>query len=197
MAQLLISYGWILDVAFFAVLLIGTFLGVGLGFLRGICKFAGAVLAVAVAVFFCTPLTGALEDWFGLVTMLAGAVHSEVLAYWLIVAACFLVLGPLTYGVVFLVGKLGKALVQKISFFNAIDRVLGGILGFAEALLLIVFLLAVCSWIHVDVIDGYIASSYVVGPLYTGGWFTWLAGVPWRFLQDATESVSLLSQFVV
>ena len=77
------------------------------------------------------------------------------------------------------------------------DRVLGGILGFAEALLLIVFLLAVCSWIHVDVIDGYIASSYVVGPLYTGGWFTWLAGVPWRFLQDATESVSLLSQFVV
>ncbi len=196
MLQLLATYGWILDVAFFAVLFIGLFVGIGVGFVRGVGKIAGTVLSFLVATTFCTPVTGLLEDWFGLVTMFGNAIHLKTVAYWLIVAASFVVLALLTWLTVFLVSKLGKKIVRKSKVLDIIDRVLGGILGFCEAALIALFLLAVCKWIRVDVVEEYIASSRVVYALYGGDWFNWLAGIPWRFLQGGKDAISLLAAWI-
>ena len=58
MNNLLAAGGWTLDVAFFVILLVGILLGVMRGFVAGICKLAGKIFSVAVAVVFCVSFFG-------------------------------------------------------------------------------------------------------------------------------------------
>ena len=175
------SSAWSLDVAFFAVILLGLILGVTVGFVRGIMKIAGTVFSVVVAFFFCTQVCALLEDWFSLTTALSNALHSATLAYWLGVVISFLVLSILVKVGAFLIGRVGQALVNRSKVFAGVDRCLGGLLGVAEALLLLFAVMLVFKWIAIDVVDAYIAQSSVVGKIYFGEWFEWISLYPAQF----------------
>lgn len=62
---------WILDVAFFLILLGGLALGVSRGFISGICKLAGTLFALAFAFFFCVSFEGFLENLFGMTSAIS------------------------------------------------------------------------------------------------------------------------------
>ena len=51
---------WALDLIFFLILLLGLVLGSWRGFVKGICKLAGTIFAIVVAVTFCNPFKNAL-----------------------------------------------------------------------------------------------------------------------------------------
>ena len=76
--QLLAPSGWILDLVFFLILILGTALGAYRGFVAGICKLAGKVFSIVFAVMFCVSFANFLELCFhmttGISTGLAGAI---------------------------------------------------------------------------------------------------------------------------
>ena len=192
MELLAASNAWIADVVFLAILLIGLFFGVASGFVRGVCKIAGTVFSVIVAFFFCNQLCASLESWFGLTTKLAGAIGSSTLAYWIMVVGCFLVLGVAVRLLAWIVGKVGSALLEHSSVLGVVDRVLGGILGAAEALLFALIVLLILRWISIDVVNGYFEQSFIVSKIYFGEWLDWLASFPARFIEGGKNAVSLV-----
>ena len=174
--------GWILDVIFFALILIGLIIGCTRGFVRGVCKLGGTLLAVVLAFSMCTPLQAALESSFGLTTAIANGVGNETLAGWLSIVICFIGLLVVTKLAAWLIGKLARVLVEKSKVLNVTDRILGGILGLGEALLLILVLLTVCHWINADFINEFIQSSVVVKSIYTSEWFIEATNLPGRII---------------
>ena len=182
MSLLLASNAWILDVVFLVILLLGVFGGVAIGFIRGICKIAGTVFSVIVAFLLCTPFCSLMERWFGVVTLLGNAIGSNTAAYWICVALSFIVLGLLVRLIAFLLGKFGKAIVDKSKTLATIDRFLGGILGFAEAFIIILIVLVLCKWLGISAIDNFLAQTKIVGPLYFGNLFEWLANLPEKLI---------------
>ena len=191
MSLLLATNAWILDVVFLVILLIGVFGGVAIGFIRGICKIAGTVFSVIVAFFFCTPFCGRMEEWFGVVTLLGNAIGSKTVAYWICIVLSFIVLGLLVRFIAFLLGKFGEAIVEKSKMLSLIDRFLGGLLGFAETFILILIVLALFKWIGIGAVDNFLAQTKIVGPLYFGNWFEWLAGIPLRFIKGGKDAIAL------
>lgn len=169
---LLASVGpWILDVVFFVILLVGVFFGAFRGFVKGICKIAGTLFSIAVAVIFCVAFSARLEAWFGLETALANAIGNATVAGWISIAISFVGLVIIVRLGSWLLGKLGKALVDKFGPLKIVDRCLGGVLGLFEGLLLAFFILAVCYWIPVASMHEYIASSTIVGKVFTWDFF--------------------------
>ena len=83
---------WILDVIFFAVLLIGCLVGSKVGFIKGVCKIAGWVLSLVVPFVFCAAFKDALENWFGMVTAIAEGIGNATIAGWLSMAISFILL---------------------------------------------------------------------------------------------------------
>lgn len=72
MEQLLLaSSGWILDLAFFLILLFGVALGIRKGFISGVCHFAGWIFSIAFAIFFCISFANFLENVFGMTTAIS------------------------------------------------------------------------------------------------------------------------------
>ena len=65
---------WILDVVFIITLIGGILLGVHRGFIAGICKVAGTVFSIFVAISFCNAVQVNLEDWFGMTSALAKSI---------------------------------------------------------------------------------------------------------------------------
>lgn len=168
--QLLSAGAWGLDVAFFVILILGIFIGVKRGFIAGICKIAGTVFSVAVALIFCISFQETLENWFGLTTALNNAVK-EPIGEWIAVVISFILLLIFVKLGAWLVGKLGTWLVSKFAPFRIVNLFLGGILGLFKGALLIFALLAVCLWIPSDTVHEFISSSAVVGKIFTWDWF--------------------------
>lgn len=78
MEQLLLaSNGWILDLAFFLILLFGVALGIRKGFISGICRLAGWLFAVAFAIFFCVLFADFLENAFGMTTAISNGLVKQ------------------------------------------------------------------------------------------------------------------------
>ena len=69
--MLLAGNGWILDVVFFLLLILGVFSGVKKGFLLGVSKLAGTILALAVALVFAASFEVFLENVFHMTTAIA------------------------------------------------------------------------------------------------------------------------------
>lgn len=69
--------GWVLDVAFFVILILGTVLGTHRGFVDGVCKLVGKITSIVLAVTFCIAFANFLELCFhmttGITNGLAGA----------------------------------------------------------------------------------------------------------------------------
>lgn len=162
--------GWILDILFFALILLGIGFGAWRGLFKSVCKMAGTVFSVSFAFIFCISFSNALEGWFGLETLLAAKVGT-LFASILSIIISFVGLVILVKLGAFLLGVLGKTFVKQSKLLNSIDRFFGGLLGGVMALLLIFFLLAVCSWINTAGLNAYIDSSYVVKAVYHWDWF--------------------------
>ena len=172
---------WILDVAFFVIILIGILIGVGRGFIAGICKLAGTVLAVAVGVLFCNGFASAI----GLTDALVGAIAIPKLGGWLAVGISFVILLVVTKLAAWLLGKLGTALAEKVKLFSVINRLCGGLLGLCKALILIFLLLSACywlnEWLHLEALENFISNCAVVGAIFRWEGFVELAHFKFLF----------------
>ena len=171
---LLASSAWVPDVIFFLVLIIGIFAGAKIGFVRGVCKIAGTVFAVFVAFTFCNAFKNTLENAFGLTSAIANGV-GETVANWLSIAIAFVLLFVIVKIAAWLLGKLGTQLVENVSVFRIINKVLGGLLGLVEALFLVFLILTICNWINVEAVDQFIAQTKIVNAIYNWEWFRWAA----------------------
>lgn len=171
--------GWIIDVIFVVIIIGGIFVGVHRGFVAGICKLAGTILSIFVAISFCTMFQYTLETWFGLTTALYNAIGSDKAAYWIAVAISFIALLIIVKLCAWLLGKLFTSVVDKVSAFAFINRLLGGVLGLVMAGAAIFLLLTFCQLIHVEAIDNYISSSTIVGGIYNWDWFKEAATFSW------------------
>lgn len=171
--------GWIIDVVFMFILIGGILLGIHRGFVAGICKIAGTFLAVFVAFSFCTMFQHTLESWFGLTTALYHAIGSEKAAYWIAVVISFIALVIIVKLCAWLLGKLFTSVIDKLSAFAFINRLLGGLLGLVMAAASIFLILTFFQWIHVGSVDNYISSSTIVGAIYNWDWFKEAATFSW------------------
>lgn len=172
----------VIDIIFFGLLLIGLCIGTAKGFIKSVCKIAGTVLSFVLAVTFCVPLAGGLENLFGLTTAIAGGVKNGTLAYWLSVIIAFVSLLILVKLAAWIIGKLFGGLVEKVMPLRILDKFLGGILGLAEMFAIILFLLLVFKWIGIPAVNSFLEGSGVVGKLYFGEWMQWLASLPAKFM---------------
>ena len=162
---------WILDVLFFVLLLGGTLLGVKQGLLKGVCKIAGTIFSIVVAVLFCISFQNTLENWFGLTTALTEAIKIPLLAYWIANIISFIILFVVVRLGAWLIGSVGTAIVERVKWLAKLNAALGGLLGMFKSFLVIFTLLAFFSWINVGAVNDYISSSFVVGGLYNSDWF--------------------------
>lgn len=184
---MLVSASLVLDIVFFAFLVLGLFFGVKNGFWRGICALAGTLFSLLIGVLFCRKFQSFIDETLGL-NMTQGiqgglckSIPSEAAANlvgdWIAVAICFLILVALVRFLAWLIGKLGKSLVEKSKFFRILDRLLGGILGLVQAAMFLCFLLSFCYWLPWEALHNFIASSSVVGRIFTD-WIPQIASFP-------------------
>lgn len=70
--------GWILDLAFFLILILGTAYGAYRGFVAGICKMASTLVALIFAFTLCVAFSNFLELCFGMTTALSNALAQSI-----------------------------------------------------------------------------------------------------------------------
>lgn len=165
---------WLPDLILCAVLLLGTLIGALRGFVKGVMKIAGVILAGIVAVTFCNVLQNQMEAWFGLTTKLTEAIGGHAtIAYWLATAICFVALALVTWLVCFLLGIAGKSLISKVKFLRGVDRVLGGILGFVQTALILTVVLAIFYWVSKTIpsVGEFINLSTITSKIFNWEWF--------------------------
>ena len=78
LSQLLASSGWVLDLVFFLILVLGTALGAYRGFVAGICRMAGKVASVIFALLFCVSFANFLEYCFHLTTAITTGIAASI-----------------------------------------------------------------------------------------------------------------------
>ena len=76
--QLLASHGWILDLIFFLVLVLGTIIGAHKGFVAGICKLGGKIFALIFAFMFCVAFADFLESCFHMTTAITSGIADSI-----------------------------------------------------------------------------------------------------------------------
>lgn len=96
---------------------------------------------------------------------------SPIVANWIAIAISFVLLVILVRIGGVIIDKIFSGLVDSLKPLRMINHFLGGILGLLKGGILIFLVLAVCSWISAESIDGYILSSNIVGKLYVSEWF--------------------------
>ncbi len=75
---LLSSAGWVLDVVFFLVIILGTVWGAYRGFLVGLSKLAGKVASLICAVLFCVAFSNFLELCFHMTTGITTGIANSI-----------------------------------------------------------------------------------------------------------------------
>lgn len=176
MIPVLQSAAWALDIAFFVILLLGIFIGVKRGLLRFVCKIAGTIFSVVLAFMTCIPLKNATGGLFGLEAKLQSSISAvPVLGTWITIGVSFLAIAVLVRLAAWLIGIVGKSLVEHSKAMNYVDKALGGVVGLAFAALLILFLLAVCTWLPAAGLQTFIRESFIVSKIYEWPWFQSIA----------------------
>lgn len=170
MNALLAAGAWVIDVLFFAIIIIGILLGVKRGFVKGICKLAGTIFSVVVAVTFCVAMQASLERSFGATTAINEAIGAPF-GEWIMVAISFILLLVIVKLGCWLLGNIGGALADQYAPIRIVNMFLGGILGAFKAFVVIFVLLAVMRWIPSDSLHGFISSSGIVGKIFDSTWF--------------------------
>lgn len=167
-----------LDIAFFAIILLGIMFGALTGFIKSVCKWAGTAAAIFFAFTFCNALQAQIDSWFGLTATLTDALQNETFAGWIAIAISFVIILLVTKLLAWTFGKAGTALVDRVKTFRVINRFLGSILGLAEALAVIFLLLMVCKWLSNEAVDSFIMQSSIVSKIYSWDWFEQAATLP-------------------
>lgn len=72
------SAGWILDLLFFLILILGTAFGAYRGFVSGVCRLAGKFASIAIAFLFCVSFSNLLELLFSLTTGLTNGIAGAI-----------------------------------------------------------------------------------------------------------------------
>ncbi len=157
---------WILDVIFFVVLLIGCIIGGKIGFIKGVCKVAGWILSFVIPFVCCMAFKDALENWFGLMTLIQEGVKNATLAEWITIAISFVGLFIIVRLGTFLLGLIGGALANAVTPVKVVNTLLGSILGMVEAFLILYFLLLLCGWFNIVPAIEFIEQSWVVGAIF-------------------------------
>lgn len=170
MNSLLAAGAWTLDIIFFLILLGGILLGVRRGFIKGICKLAGTILAGVVSITFCVALQASLEYTFGTTSAINNAIGAPFGA-WIMVALSFVFLFLLVKIGCALLGKYGSALIEDVAPLRIANMFLGGILGAFKAFILIFAILAAFRWIPNESFCNFVASSEIVGKIFSSQWF--------------------------
>ncbi len=175
--NLLASGAWALDVSFFVIIFACVLLGAICGFVKMVCKWAGTVVSIVVAIGFCIAMKNSLEAWFGLTTAIANGIHSQTIADWISVAIAFVALVVLVRLGAWLLGSIASGLVKKNDALRKVDRVFGAILGFLFGFVTVFILLGILRVIPSDTLHNFVSSSVIVGPLFKWDWFTALSSV--------------------
>lgn len=170
MNALLAKGGWVLDILFFAIIILGILLGVRRGFVKGVCKIAGTILSVAVAITFCVAVQASLERNFGATTSLNNAV-GEPFGQWIMVALSFILLLVAVKLGCWLLGSFGSAIMDSVAPLRFVNMILVGVLGAFKAFVFLFVLFAVFKWIPNESFHDFIASSSVVGKIFESQWF--------------------------
>ena len=165
---------WVLDVILFAILLLGLLFGSWRGFVKGICKLAGTIFAIIVAVSFCNPFKNALESWFGMTTAIANSIGETPASIVALIISFILLFVIVKLGAM-LLGAFGTAIANSCKFFAMINRLLGAVLGLLEAIVIIYLILTACYWINSDSLNLLISQTSVVSVIYHSDWFIWAA----------------------
>ena len=138
------------DIAILAVLAVLLLKGVWLGLVQELCGLAGLAVGAVLGARFHAALAEALPAWAGLPP-------------WLANAACFTVLFVVSL-IVF--GLLGMVLSRflKLVFLGGFNRVLGGLFGLAEGVLLLclaLYGLSVTDWFKESRQASHLAPPFV------------------------------------
>ena len=75
---LLASSGWVVDLMFFLILILGTALGAYRGFVAGVCKLAGRIVSIIFAAVFCISFANFLETCFHMTSAIADGIASSI-----------------------------------------------------------------------------------------------------------------------
>lgn len=75
---LLASAGWVIDLVFFLLLILGVALGAYKGFVAGLCKLAGKFVSLIIAFVFCISFANFLETCFHMTSAIAGGIGSSI-----------------------------------------------------------------------------------------------------------------------
>ena len=170
MHALLAKGGWLLDVLFFVIIIFGILLGVRKGFVRGVCKLAGTILSVAVAVTFCVAVQASLERNFGSTTSLNNAVGAPF-GQWIMVILSFILLLVVVKLGCWLLGNFGGAIMDSVAPLRFVNMLLGGVLGAFKAFVFLFVLFAIFNWIPGNGFHDFISSSGIVGKIIESQWF--------------------------
>ena len=173
MNLLLAKGAWTLDVLFFVLLFFGILFGVRMGFLKSVCKLAGTIFSIVIAVTFCVPLQASLEGTFGWTSAINNSIGSPW-GKWIMVIVSFIFLILLVKLGCWALGGVGTALIDHFAPIRIINMFLGGILGAFEMFTLLFVLFAIFRWIPSESLHEFISSSSVVGSIFNpnaGSWF--------------------------
>ncbi|MDE6059793.1 MAG: CvpA family protein [Clostridia bacterium] len=166
---------WILDVIFVLAIVGGILIGVRRGFIAEICKLAGTVFSIFVAITFCNAFQVTLEKWFGMTSALVNAIGNETAGYWIAVVISFVILIIFVRLAAWAVGKLGTALVGKIKAFDVVNQLFGGLLGLLKTaiacFLILAFFKNLIGWANLTAFENFINSSTIVGAIFKWDWF--------------------------
>lgn len=95
----------------------------------------------------------------------------STLAKWISIAISFVLLVVIIKLAAVLLDKCLSGLVEKLTPFRVVNQLLGAILGLVKAAVVLFLVLAICSWLPIDGLHNFLASSTIVGPIYSSEWF--------------------------
>ena len=180
MNSLLVRGAWVIDILFFALLAVGTLLGVKKGFVAGVCKLMGTLLAIFIGIAFCVPMQASLEKNFGATTALNNAI-APPFGQWILVAICFIFLVVIVKLGCWLIGLIVNSVANRSTVVRVINMVLGGLLGAFEMFMLIFAILAILRWIPSTQLHNFLSSSVVAGSMFNSQWFINATSLSFKF----------------
>lgn len=148
------------DIAIVAVLAVLLFKGLWLGLVHELCALVGLGLGTLLAVRYHAALAEALPAWAGLSPWLAATVCFAAL--FLVTLICFVLLGAV----------LSRFL--KLVFLGGFNRILGGLFGLVQGVLLLALVLyglSVADWLKESRRQSQLAPPFVAlgGQVVSGG----------------------------
>ena len=93
------------------------------------------------------------------------------LANWISVLISFVLLFVLVRLGFWLLSRISTELIEKFSPLRIVNRLLGGIFGLLEAVLVLFVLLLICQYLPFESLHSYIASSPIIGKIFVSDWF--------------------------